>query len=499
VLIRVYSWFPLCSLSCEIFGSRTPKPAAIVGAVDNLVEQVQRRLLPPGPVRKGEKLLVAVSGGVDSIVLLHVLAQLAPANRWKLSVAHLNHKLRGASSNADERLVQRTAKTLKLPVFIRRTNVRGLAKQEGISLEMAARKARHEFLAQLAAHQRIPFIVLAHHADDQVELFFLRLLRGAGAQGLSGMRFASASPANPKLVLLRPFLATPKSVLRTYAEEHRVRFREDATNAHLDFQRNRVRHELLPLLRKHYQPAVERTVSRLLQIIQAEGDFVSELAGQWLRGTKNAAAPGIGRPPFAELPVALQRRCIYLELLSVGIEPDFTLVEELRMYPGKRWPGPASCGRSQFVSRDLAGRVTLSEQPASQFRALSRLLDLANKGGESVFDAVKIAWKLRPRRTGKLPLRRPGVEEFDALKVGHSVTLRHWQPGDRFQPIGMTSAVKVQDLFVNAKIPRLVRHKLVLATTTAGEIFWVEGLRIGERFKLQNSTKHVLRWKWQRA
>jgi len=433
------------------------------------------------------------------MVLLHVLAQLALANRWKLSVAHLNHRLRGVSSNADERLVQRTAKSLKLPVFIRRTGIRGLAKQEGISLEMAARKARHEFLAEIAAHQRIHFIVLAHHADDQVELFFLRLLRGAGAQGLSGMRFASPSPANPRLVLLRPFLSTPKSMLSAHAKQNRVLFREDATNAHLDFQRNRVRHELLPLLRKHYQPAVDRTVSRLLEIIQAEADFVSEAASEWLQGRNNAASPDAGSPVFEKLPIALQRRCIYLQLIGLGIEPDFTLVEELRMYPGRRWPAPARCPRSQFVSRDLAGRVSLSEQPASQFRALSRVLDLAGNGGESVFDGVQIEWNVRPRRTAKFPSRRPGVEEFDALKVGCSVTLRHWQPGDRFQPIGMTSAIKVQDLFVNAKIPRLVRHKLVVATTSAGEIFWVEGLRIGERFKLQKSTKHVLRWRWQRA
>jgi tRNA(Ile)-lysidine synthase len=463
--------------------------------VDNLVEQVQSELLPPGPISKGEKVLVAVSGGVDSMVLLYVLARLSKANQWKLAVAHLNHRLRGSSSDADERLVQRMAKRMKLPFFSERVDVRRLARTEGLSVEMAARKARHEFLARIAVRRRTRYVTLAHHADDQVELFFLRLLRGAGPQGLAGMKLSNPSPANPKVMLVRPFLAIPKSVLRAYAKENRVAFREDASNSQIDFQRNRIRSELLPLLRRHYQPALDRTVRRLADIIQAESDFVTDVARQWL-----AADPG--RRPFEKLPIALQRRCLYLQLLDLRVEADFAMVEQLRLHPG----GPICVDRASAsgsspmarVSRDVAGRVSVSNAQVPRFKQLSRSLDLTEGSGNSQFSGVQIGWRTEPyKQTGRIR-RHPGRELFDARKIGPSMTLRHWRPGDRFQPIGMSSAVKLQDLFVNSKISRPMRHELVVATSSRGEIFWVEGLRIGERFKLQKNTKHALHWRWQR-
>src|SRR5262249_50888065 len=147
----------------------------------------------------GQKILVAVSGGVDSMVLLHLLHGLSQKQKWQITVAHLNHQLRGRSSDADEKLVVRTARDLGLPLVAGRADVKRLVKTSKLSLEMAARKTRHEFLANTAARLKIPTIALAHHADDQVELFFLRLLRGSGSEGLAGMKWRNPSPANPKI------------------------------------------------------------------------------------------------------------------------------------------------------------------------------------------------------------------------------------------------------------------------------------------------------------
>ena len=449
------------------------------------------------------------------MVLLDVLARVAKANRWKLAVAHLNHGLRGADSDADQKLVQREAKRLKLPFFGGREDVREVAKTGGFSLEMAARKARHEFLARTAARHGARIIALAHHADDQLELFFLRLLRGSGPEGLSGMKYVNASPAAPRISLVRPLLATPKSVLRAYATEHNVRFREDTSNAQLDFQRNRIRAELLPLLRRHYQPALDRTVARVAEIIQAESEFVTAAARRWLAGNGDTQKhrqmvsgtqrePNLASIAFAQLPVALQRRCLYLQLLDLGVEPDFAVVEQLRLHPEKPWCVQAS---EPTMIRNVAGRVLLSRAEAPSLRAETpygvlrhkELLDLASGRGEAQFSCVKFEWQIRRHPLQSLISPRPGRERFDADRIGAAIVLRHWQPGDRFQPIGMTSAVKLQDLFVNARIPRTRRHELVVGTTRAGEIFWVEGLRIGERFKLQKSTKRALHWRWQRG
>src|SRR5262245_31021571 len=186
------------------------------------------------------------------MVLLDVLRELAPRARWTLAVAHLNHRLRGRSSDADGRLVRKKAKELNLRCFVEAADVRKLAVDDGISIEMAARRLRHEFLARVAREQGIQTIALAHHADDQVELFFLRLLRGTGSEGLGAMKWSNPSPEDSTVKLVRPLLGCSKMDLRRLASERKIPFREDASNTAQDIMRNRIRHDLLPLLQKHY-------------------------------------------------------------------------------------------------------------------------------------------------------------------------------------------------------------------------------------------------------
>jgi tRNA(Ile)-lysidine synthase len=250
--------------------------------VTGLLERVDQNLLNRQRLKPGQAVLVAVSGGLDSMALLHLLCRLASRHRWRLTVAHFNHRLRGRSSDADEKLVRQIAARLKLPVVVGRAGVKSFAKKSKLSLEMAARKLRHEFLARAARERTIPVVALAHHADDQVELFFLRLLRGAGGEGLAGMKWRSQSPVNPKITLIRPLLDATREELRQFVRENKIPFREDATNAQLEMPRNRVRNELLPLLRKKYQPGLNQTVLRLMEIVGAESDVIGETARQWL-------------------------------------------------------------------------------------------------------------------------------------------------------------------------------------------------------------------------
>jgi tRNA(Ile)-lysidine synthetase-like protein len=603
--------------------------------VSELASQVERTIERRGLFQDGQPILVAVSGGLDSMVLLRVLHELAAGHGWRLRVAHLNHRLRGRSSDADARLVRRVAAALGLPCVIGRSEVREFARARGLSLEMAARKVRHDFLARKAARLALPTVALAHHADDQLELFFLRLLRGCGGEGLAGMKWRSPSPSDPKVALVRPLLDQPKAALRRWAASRKVPFREDASNAELDIRRNRIRHELLPLLRRQYQPALHRTILRLMDIVGQEAAFAAQEAQEWLahwseagarqraedhrqgvwvtdlprrsppqpskpeRGNAahskhsakqghtaeiakrlecpDASGPLWPRPrlhipladkPFVELPVAVQRRCIELQLLAWGLEPDYELVEQLRTRPnrpvtvgrasmagaGPKEPGewktssqpssrPLSDGpffdrvgdegcdkdlESQFlgqapadsqtedpgqrlapadaplrgpgvmsVSRDAEGWVRRSRAEPVGFRPGTLQQSLCGRAGEVLVEGLRLRWRIA--RGGRKP--RPGQagrEFFDADRVGTPVVLRHWQPGDRFQPIGLPVPVKLQDLFTNQKILRQQRHELIVAATAQGEVFWVEGLRISERFKLRQATKRRLQWSWQR-
>lgn len=458
------------------------------------LESVNRSIRARGLFRRGQKILVAVSGGVDSMVLLRLLHELSKQYKWKLTVAHLNHQLRGRSSDADERLVARTAKALRLPMVVERANVRKRAKPGGLSLEMAAREARHEFLARTAVRLNISAIALAHHTDDQVELFFLRLLRGSGSEGLGGMKWRNRSPfarEGDELYLARPLLEESKESLREFAAQRKIEFREDASNTSPDILRNRIRHELLPLLRKKYQPALDRMILQLMEITGADFEVVQQAALDWNRAARNT--DGVFPKSFDELPVAVQRRIIQMQLRQSKIAADFRLVESLRMFQDN----PVTVASRTVVLRGANGMLQVGELSNAQPNRDAIELVLNGAAGNVVFEGKRIEWKIGRQKTFRVPPRRAGREVFDADTLGSKIVLRHWRPGDRFQPIGMAKAVKLQDFFTNQRIPRADRHKLIVATTAKDEVFWVESMRISERFKLTNSTKRCLIWEWK--
>ncbi len=449
--------------------------------LQRLGQVIARRRL----IADGAPALVAVSGGVDSMVLLHALAELAPRHRWPLTVAHFNHQLRGRDADEDEQFVARVAKKLGLRFVSERGEVRAFATARKISVEMAARELRHQFLAATAEKLGARHIFLAHHADDQVELFFLRLLRGAGTQGLGGMEWTAPSSFGNGIALLRPLLGESKAALVEFARARKIAFREDASNQSLDIPRNRVRQELLPLLRRDFAPALDRAVLRSMELVHDEGEFVTLEAIAWLKSKRREA--------FDALHIALQRRVIQIGLLGHGIVPQFEHVEHLRTHVNE-W---LTLHAGFICRRRASGEIEARPVRFTQFYSGQAQVTLGTRAGRTACESAVLMWSFATGHT--LPPPRAHTEFFDADAVGVNITLRHWREGDRFQPIGMKQSMKLQDFFTNQKVPRARRHELLLATTEGGEIFWIEGARIGERFKVTPATRRVLEWNWQRG
>jgi tRNA(Ile)-lysidine synthase len=440
----------------------------------------------------GERVLVAVSGGVDSMVLLEVLHRLRGSNRWELTVAHFNHLLRGGESDLDEAFVRSVAASLGMPIVVGRGDVAKQGVDQQVSLEMAAREARHGFFVREAKERGIQKVLLAHHADDQAELFFLRLFRGAGSDGLGGMKKVSVSPFSESVQLIRPLLESSKKELLSFAEAEGIDFREDGSNRDSNILRNRVRNQLLPLLREQYSESIVATVARSMSVLSAEHEFIESEAKRWLQDVKTDRSV----KPFDSLAVALQREVLRLGLLAIQVVPEFWMIESLRNTgtdPVITVAGGRRVVRSQkgCLSELLDGELAFNEA--------TRSVDLSAGKQRVSFGGLQLCCELLERKDGPGPVvAKDGEEFFDADCVGGIVQLRHWRRGDRFQPIGMANSVKLQDWFTNQKVPAAKKRLLVLAEGSDDGLFWIEGLRIGERFKVSETTKRVLKIAWER-
>lgn len=284
----------------------------------------QRQLLADGDV-----VVVGVSGGSDSMALLHVLAALAPQISLKIIVAHINHLLRPAEAEREEVLVSEQTAFLGLSCRTTRVQVSDLASRQGLSVEHAGRLARYDYFREIARQVGAHKIAVAHTADDQAEEILLRLLRGTGRTGLSGMDFCFDK------TIIRPFLDMPKMDLLAYLHDRKIPFLEDSSNAQQKYLRNRVRHELLPFLEERYNPAVRATLRRTAAILKDEDEYLHEAAmAAYPRvvideffSEGDPLCLSVHKAECLALPTAISRRVIESLLIRLAISPRFEQIE----------------------------------------------------------------------------------------------------------------------------------------------------------------------------
>ncbi len=444
--------------------------------MNDLIRRVAANISGHQLFARGETIVVAVSGGVDSMVLLHVLTQLAPQFGWSLIVAHYDHQLR-SSSNTDARLVADFAHGCGLTTGASKGDVRRFARKNKLSIEMAARTMRHHFLIACAKETGATSIATAHHQDDQVELFFVRLLLASSLTGLAGISWPQAHFMNDKIHIARPLHNIPKAELIEFAVARKIPFHEDETNLHDDFLRNKIRNKLLPTIEREYQPAIRHIISRTQEILGEEDRFVEE--------TLLAQATNVHS-------VATQRRQIENSLREKGWPATFSLIERLRAHPDTL----TSLDENHFAVWSNDKKLLVFPSSSRDFKLQRIKLSLDNLSAIQ-FHRTQLRWRIRKTRSTDTTSRGvSGVERFDAYKIGKEIVLRHYKPGDRLHPIGMKGPVKLKTLFNNARISSLERRQRIVATTSSGEIFWVEGLRISEGFKIAPDTKNVLEWRF---
>lgn len=459
-------------------------------------------------------LLVAVSGGPDSMVLLHLLAALAPSLRLRLRAAHLHHGLRGRDADRDLALVRSRCRLLGVPLDSSRLDVRALARRRGLSLEAAAREARYAFLSRCASRAGAEAVALGHTAGDQAETFLMRLLRGAGGRGLGGIRPVRAEGA---LRVVRPILCLRRAEVLACAAARGVPHREDASNRDRAFTRNRVRHGLIPYLERNFNPGVREALLRTAEVLAREHGFCDLHAARRYRALARGGAGRVFIPArrFLALHPALRAGVLRRALAALGAEAEVRFadaeavarlsrgaaggravclprgVEARREYADLAFgPGPTgAAGRYEFPLRDRAEiavaphrlRFRVAVVPRGAVRRLRR----KPAGLAAVWGSGAGVWPL--------------VERFSLDALGDApLTVRNRRPGDRYRPFGSGGERKLKEIMIDEKLPVRLRA-LVPLVARGGEVVWLPGHRIAEAFRVTPATRRVLELALEKA
>ena len=454
----------------------------------------------------GKRVVVAVSGGPDSLALLHALAAAGDGLDLDLHGAHLNHGLRGCASNEDASFVRQIFRHLHLPLDVGREDVLSYRRQRRMSLEEAAREVRYAFLLRVALEQKADAIALGHTANDQAETVLMHIIRGTGLSGLRGMKLRTArSVEGVQVALLRPLLEVSRSETEAYCRALGLEPRQDESNRSLAMTRNRLREELVPLL-EQYNPAIRDALLKLSRSAARDMDHMQrQTDSAWHRIVlQDDDGLSLNRERFSRLDQAVRRHLLRRVVLSVKGDLDdveFNHIEDMaRLMAG-------AAGRSL----DLPGGVQFSVSYGEGRVALSRLdqCPLPRLEGETVVsvpgESAVSSWTvltrvskaahphLPPGRTGRDPEGPLGTstEYFAFESMGEHLWVRSRVPGDRFQPLGMPQSKKLQDFMVDSKIPRSWRDRVPLLVSPRG-IAWVVGWRIAEWAGVRMSTDRSL-------
>ena len=474
---------------------------------------------------EGDRWLLAVSGGPDSMAMLYGLLMLRKEGRLNLAglyVAHLNHQLRSTDSDADAEFVRQQAWQLQLEVTIDSIDVAGAARESGESIEGTARRLRYSFLAGAARSKGCNKIALAHNSDDNVETILHRVLRGTGIRGLAGMpaaRKLTDTEEQSELTIVRPLLTSPRCEIEAFIKRHNIKFRLDRSNLSDEYTRNRIRNELLPLLREKYNPDID---TALLQLGHIAGDFSEILSSDAVGALRELT---LKREPdcltLDAAGLAGRRRILQAEIVHQGllvlqvplrrigfkqINAILDLINEQN--PAKRvqlpygWNVECRDGELKFY------KMGISQSPVSS--GISEPIMLLVPG-TTVPKRDFIWFDVRGKRAGVIhelhseiitgteetlktfiTHKSPREEMIDLARIEGPLVLRSRKKGDRFLPLGAPGEKKIGDFFTDIKVPAELRDQIGLVCDDRG-IIWITGLRLSERVMVGQETRQTLK------
>ena len=435
-----------------------------------------------GMVEPDAKVLVAVSGGPDSVCLLHALIELGVA----VEMAHIDHETRDGESGDDARFVESMAQALGIPFHEIRHPVERLAADSKRSFEQVAREVRYAALLDIAEGAGIHILATGHQADDQAETILMRILRGTSPDGLGGIPPVRQAGA---VRIVRPLLDCSREEILAYLAERGLFYRVDRSNEDPRFERNRIRHELLPDLRTGFNPRVEEALVRLAEIQREENRYLDREARAFLAGCRDERGE-LRRKPFAEGPAALQRRALVLLAREFGIELPYARAVAAVDFAVGGAAGRAFDLGAGMRLRNARGLVEIrrGEVNAPETEPIGLRVP-----GET----VAFGKRFRIQHLAGIPAPPisdhcgPMRQVFDANAFGQKVSVRRRRAGDRFQPLGMRGSRKLKDFFIDLGIPAGRRDEEILLVA-GNRIVWVVGRGVSAEAAVTDRTRACL-------
>lgn len=467
-----------------------------------MLEKAKKTIRRFNMLAKGDRVVVAVSGGVDSTVLLHILMNLRGKYHLDLIVAHLNHSMRGEASRRDARFVEALAKRLGLPFEGRTVDLPSILKAEKTSPQVAARRVRYTFFEETLKRHGANRIATGHTMDDQVETVLMRFLKGTGLRGLRGI-----PPVRG--IYIRPLLEVTRTEVERYATEQGISYTVDSSNEDTRYIRNRIRRELIPLIEEVYNPGIKDDLARFAFLMARDEEYIEgEVDKVYSKNILRQDEDGItfNLKDIQKLPEALVARVFIKGVEEVSGSPLYSYhigdILDLISRGGASGSIDLPYGLTLYKEYDL---ITLTREVHIATPSFEKGL---NVPGDTTIKEIGKTFKttvlcnqtpgdlMIPPNSELQPLIKSGanstVAYFDYNKLNTPLIVRNFIAGDRFRPLGMEGTKKVKELFIERKMPRSHRSKIPIILS-GDDIIWVVGLREADWAKVRKDTKKVLR------
>lgn len=437
---------------------------------------------------KGDKVIVAVSGGPDSICLLYILDELKKELGITLVGAHINHCLRGEESDKDEEYAKKTCESLNIDFYSKKIDVHKISEQKNISCEMAGREVRYEFFNELMIKLKANKIALAHNANDQAETILMRIMRGTGIEGIIGIK-----PVRDK-IYVRPILNLSRSEIEKYCEVNNISPRIDKTNLESIYARNKVRLELIPYMEQNFNKDIIKTLNRLSDIVKKDNDYLESIA---TKEYEKYCEIGKGRVILNKKAFLEHEAIVSRIIRSALLEVNNNLYNFEKIHISsivnlqKHETGKTIMLPQNIMAQNCYGNIHIylniktAEENNNKY-----LLNINEKNFIQHLNKV-IHIEVKSKTEFKEIKGNDYIKYFDYDMISQPIIFRYRKDGDKFMPLGMKGNKKLKDLFMDLKIPKDKRNEIPLICF-GDDIGWVVGYRVSEKFKVSKDTKNIL-------